>query len=83
MNAIVDDIQAWLSLSSSFFSRNNPIVAVSLQIKGTVDYVMNFSSHRKLMKYRSMIYVKQLNRMETNLLSGIVVPEGDKLDRYY
>jgi hypothetical protein len=83
MNAIVADIQAWLSLSSSFFSRNNPIQAVLIQMKGTVDYVMNFSSHRKLMKYRSMIYVKQLNRMENNLLSGIVVPEGDKLDRYY
>jgi hypothetical protein len=53
------------------------------QVKGVVDYVMNFSSHRKLLKYRSMVYVKQLNRMENNLLSGILVPEGDKLDRYY
>jgi hypothetical protein len=83
MNAIVDDIQAWLSLGSSFFNRHNPIEAVFVQLKGTIDYVLNFSSHRKLMKYRSMIYVKQLNSMESNLLSGMVVPEGDKLDRYY
>lgn len=83
MNAIVDDIQAWISLSSSFFNRHNPIEAVLLQLKGTIEYVLNFSSHRKLMKYRSMIYVKQLNSMESNLLAGMLVHEGDKLDRYY
>ena len=83
MNAIVGEIQAWVSLSSGFFTRNNPIHSVMAQVKNTVDYVMNFSSHRKLMKYRSMVYLKQLNRMENNLVSGMVVPEGDKLDRYY
>jgi hypothetical protein len=83
MNALLGDIQAWMNLTQSFFNRNNPILGVMAQVKGVVDYVMNFSSHRKLLKYRSMVYVKQLNRMENNLLSGILVPEGDKLDRYY
>ncbi len=83
MNAILNDIQGWIQLSSSFFTRNNPVEAVVSQVKGVIDYVMNFSSHRKLLKYRSMVYVKQLNKMESNLLSGVLVPEGDKLDRYY
>ena len=83
MNAILNDIQGWIQLSSSFFTRNNPIEVMMSQVKSAIDYVMNFSSHRKLLKYRSMVYVKQLNKMESNLLSGVLVPEGDKLDRYY
>jgi hypothetical protein len=72
-----------IGLLQSFFQRNNPVTAIVYEVNQKVDFVMNFSSHRKLMKYRSIVYIQQLQNMERNLWSGIAAPEGDKLDRYY
>jgi hypothetical protein len=78
-----DQISVMMSLLQNFFQRNNPVNAVMYEVTQKVDFVMNFTSHRKLMKYRSIVYIQQLQKMERNLWSGIAAPEGDKLDRYY
>jgi hypothetical protein len=83
MNAILQEAEAMIGLTQSFFNRNNPIESIRANIMQTVDYLVNFSSHRKLMKYRSLVYLKQLNKMETHLWAGVLAPEGDKIDRYF
>jgi hypothetical protein len=83
MIAILQEFQAIGGIAQNFWMRNNPVGTVVANMKNAVDYVINFSSHRKLMKYRSIVYLKQLNKMEQNLWSGVLTPEGDKLDRYY
>jgi hypothetical protein len=74
---------AIMAILGGFFRRNNPIEAIIFNIKQNIDFVMNFSSHRKLMRYRSIVYVQQLRKMERNLWAGVAAPEGEKLDRYY
>jgi|GEM_PF-5107261 len=83
MIALLEDAQALVGIAGSFWQRNDPISVIVNNVKQGVDYIVNFSSHRKLMKYRSIVYLKQLNKMEQNLWSGVLTPEGDKLDRYY
>jgi hypothetical protein len=83
MSSNGNQVAVIMGLLQSFFQRNNPVTAVMHEVTQKVDFVMNFTSHRKLMKYRSIVYIQQLQKMERNLWSGIAAPEGDKLDRYY
>jgi hypothetical protein len=83
MMANGNQVNVILRLLQGFFQRNNPVTAIVYEVNQKVDFVMNFTSHRKLMKYRSIVYIQQLQKMERNLWSGVAAPEGDKLDRYY
>lgn len=83
MMASGNQVEVIVGLLQNFLRRNNPVTTIVYEVNQKVDFLMNFTSHRKLMKYRSIVYVQQLQKMERNLWSGVAAPEGDKLDRYY
>ncbi|MFM7389767.1 MAG: hypothetical protein ACKO34_03975 [Vampirovibrionales bacterium] len=67
----------------SFFRRNNPIEASIAQIQSAIQFVLDLPSHKKLLKFRSLLYMEQLQSIERNLKNGEVSPKGDKVDRFY
>lgn len=77
------DMQLVLQLTQTFFQRNNPVVAIMQSVTQGVDFLVNFQSHQKLMKYRFMLYKQQMSSLENNLSAGAQAPRGDRMDRLY
>lgn len=73
----------FLTLSKNFFVRNNPISLVFLQIEQGFDFIVNFNSNVKLVKFRFMLYRQQLESIERNLQAGATAPKGSAMDRLY
>jgi hypothetical protein len=54
-----------------------------MSIKNTIEFLITLPSQKKLLKYRSMVYLEQLESIETNLNAGKVAPKGSRMDRFY
>lgn len=75
--------QVLLQMTQNFLQRNNPLFAMIAQLTQAVDFVLNFQSQAKLMKFRFMLYKQQMQSIESNLRAGAVAPHGTKVDRRY
>jgi hypothetical protein len=75
--------QMLLQLTKNYITRNNPIDQIVLSIKNTIEFLITLPSQKKLLKYRSMVYLEQLESIETNLNAGKVAPKGSRMDRFY
>ena len=75
--------QMLLTLTKNYLTRNNPIEQLVKSIKNTIEFVISMPSQKKLLKYRSMIYLEQLESIETNLNAGKTAPRGSRVDRFY
>ena len=75
--------QMLLTLTKNYFARNNPIDQIVASIKSTIEFIITMPSQKKLLKYRSMIYLEQLESIETNLNAGKTAPRGSRMDRFY
>ena len=75
--------QMLLTLTKNYFARNNPLDQIFASIKSTIDCLITMPSQKKLLKYRSMIYLEQLESIETNLNAGKTAPKGSRMDRFY
>ena len=53
------------------------------QIMQGLDYLINFQSQTKLMKFRFMLYKQQMQSIEQNLQAGATAAQGTKVDRHY
>lgn len=72
-----------LALTKNYIARNNPIDQIVANIKRTIEFLITLPSQKKLLKYRSMIYLEQLESIETNLNAGKTAPRGSRMDRFY
>jgi hypothetical protein len=77
------DPQMLLTLTKNYLARNNPIDQIMASIKSTIEFIITMPSQKKLLKYRSMIYLEQLESIETNLNAGKTAPRGSRMDRFY
>lgn len=77
------DTQLLVRITQTFFQRNNPVAALQQYVHNMVDTIVNFNSHRKLMKYRFLLYRQQMSSLERNLAAGAVAARGDRMDRLY
>jgi hypothetical protein len=77
------DPQMLLTLTKNYLARNNPIDQIVASIKSTIEFIITMPSQKKLLKYRSMIYLEQLESIETNLNAGKTAPRGSRMDRFY
>jgi hypothetical protein len=77
------DMQLVMQLTQNFFFRNNPITAITTSVAQVIDKVVNFESHRKLMKYRCLLYKQQMSSLERNLDAGSLSPRGERMNRLY
>ncbi len=75
--------QMLLQLTKNYIARNNPIDQIMMSIKNTIEFLITLPSQKKLLKYRSMVYLEQLESIETNLNAGKVAPKGSRMDRFY
>jgi hypothetical protein len=75
--------QMLLALTKNYIARNNPIDQIVANIKRTIEFLITLPSQKKLLKYRSMIYLEQLESIETNLNAGKTAPRGSRMDRFY
>lgn len=75
--------QMLLQLTKNYIARNNPIDQIVMSIKNTIEFLITLPSQKKLLKYRSMVYLEQLESIETNLNAGKVAPKGSRMDRFY
>lgn len=76
--------QMYLSLAKSFFQRNNPVEAVAMNIVQTIYNLVTFESRRKLLKYRKMLEVQKLERIERTLNEFNPYDHvGNKMNRTY
>jgi hypothetical protein len=80
---IATNPQDFLFSLQSFLRRNNPMDTIAAQIKGGIQFLLDFPSHKKLLKFRSLLYMDQLSSIERNLQAGQTAPKGSKVDRFY
>ncbi len=59
--------QMYFNLAVNFFQRNNPIEAIAMNIVQGIYNLVTLRSRQKLLKYRSMLEVQKLQRIEATL----------------
>lgn len=74
---------AFISLGKDFLKRNNLLESLLQSLSSGVQYLLDFQSHKRLLKFRSLLYMEQLQSIERNLQAGQVAPRGNKMDRFY
>ena len=75
--------KALLSVMKNFWGRNNPLEGAIHSVVQGIDFLRNMESQKQLLKYRSMVYLEQLQSIESNLHRGMTAPKGNKVDRFY
>jgi hypothetical protein len=76
--------QLYFSLAKGYFQRNNPVEILAMNIVQTIYNLITLNSRMKLLKYRSMLELKKLERIETTLNQfNPYEHKGNKMDRTY
>ncbi len=76
--------QLYLTLASNFFKRNNPIETIAMSVMTGLYNLITYQSRMKLLKYRFMLEMQKLERIE-NTLNGFNPYEhqGNRMNRHY
>lgn len=76
--------QMILSLTKSYFQRNNPLEMAAMGLMTSIYNLITFRSRMKLLKYRYMLEVQKLERIEKTL-DGFNPYDyrGSKMNRNY
>ncbi|HEY9685939.1 MAG TPA: hypothetical protein V6C52_03085 [Coleofasciculaceae cyanobacterium] len=76
--------QLYFSLAKGYFQRNNPAEIIAMNVVQTIYNLITLNSRMKLLKYRSMLELKKLERIETTLNQfNPYEHKGNKMDRTY
>jgi hypothetical protein len=76
--------QLYFSLAKGYFQRNNPVEIIAMNVVQTIYNLITLNSRMKLLKYRSMLELKKLERIETTLNQfNPYEHKGNKMDRTY
>lgn len=76
--------QMMFSLTASYFKRNNPIEAVAMGMMTSLYNLITLRSRMKLLKYRYMLEIQKLERIEQTLNSfNPYEHQGSKMNRNY
>ena len=74
----------YLSLATSFFKRNNPLETMVMGIMTTLYNLITYRSRMKLLKYRYMLEMQKLERIEKTLSAFNPYDyRGNKMNRNY
>jgi len=72
------------SVAADFFRRNNPIEAMAMGLMTTIYNLITFQSRRKLLKYRFLLEMQKLERIEHTLNEFNPYDyRGNKMNRNY
>jgi hypothetical protein len=76
--------QMYFSLAANFLRRNNPIEAMAMGLMTNIYNLITFQSRRKLLKYRYMLEMQKLERIEHTLNEFNPYDyRGSKMNRNY
>lgn len=76
--------QMYFSLARNYFKRNNPIEAVALGMVQQIYGLLTLNSRMKLLKYRRMLELQKLDRIERTLNEfNPYEHTGKKINRTY
>ena len=75
---------AQTQLLMNFLKRNNPVEAVFLQVANTVYYVVTFQSRVKIQKYKLLLEVEKLEKMQKSMTENPVYQaKTTVMNRFY
>ena len=73
-----------LKASQEFLTRNNPLESILKAVSESIDFVMNYNSKLKLIRYKFMLAKQQMNTMEHFVSQGSPYEvRGNKIDKAY
>ena len=76
--------QVFLNQTIDFFKRHNPLVMVAFSIVQTIYFVVTWQSRVKIMKYKLLLEVERLERMQQALYTDPVYQsQVGKMNRVY
>jgi len=80
----ITSAQTYFSLAASFLQRNNPIETMAMNMMTTIYNLITYRSRMKLLKYRYMLEMQKLERIEQTLNAANPHDyRGNKMNRNY
>ena len=74
----------YLTLAKNFFQRNNPVETIAISVIQGVYNLVTLRSRMKLLKYRYMLEMQKLERIENTLNAfNPYENQGNKMNRTY
>jgi hypothetical protein len=76
--------QMYISLATNFFKRNNPVESLAMGLMTNIYNLITLRSRMKLLKYRYMLEMQKLERIEHTLNEfNPYENRGNKMNRHY
>jgi|GEM_PF-2527078 len=80
----ITSAQTFISMTASFLQRNNPIETMAMNMMTTIYNLITYRSRMKLLKYRYMLEMQKLERIEQTLNAANPHDyRGNKMNRNY
>lgn len=76
--------QSYISMTASFLQRNNPVETIVMNLMTSIYNLITYRSRMKLLKYRYMLEMQKLERIEQTLNAANPHDyRGNKMNRNY